>query len=146
MLHLGSSPKKFFNTPPRCNSTFHVCVCTQWTFPRNTFSLCLRWRVFSRTLGCGARRRLACTPRRKRESRPGSVACDLGVQKSRNLTNNRGEGFRRARAKQVHGNPELPHFSVPIFFTAAASRCLSSTAPALEGSIATVQEQQRFKL
>ena len=36
--------------------------------------------VFSRALGCGARRRPACTPRSKFGSRTGSVACALGVQ------------------------------------------------------------------
>ena len=36
--------------------------------------------VFSRALGCGARREPACTSRRKCGSRPGSVARALGVQ------------------------------------------------------------------
>ena len=35
---------------------------------------------FSRDLGCGACRRIACTPRCKCGSRPGSVARALGVQ------------------------------------------------------------------
>ena len=38
--------------------------------------------VFSRTLGCGARRGPACTPRCKCGSRPSSVARALGVQSS----------------------------------------------------------------
>ena len=41
----------------------------------------LLWpRVFSRALGCGARRGLACTPRCKCGSRAASVARALGVQ------------------------------------------------------------------
>ena len=36
--------------------------------------------VFSRALGCGARRGAACTPRRKFGSRTGSVALSMGVQ------------------------------------------------------------------
>ena len=37
-------------------------------------------RVFSRALGCGARRGAACTPRRKCRPRPDPVTCALGVQ------------------------------------------------------------------
>ena len=57
-----------------------VCIGTKWTFSRNTFTFHLRPRVFSRAVGCGARRGAACTPRRKRGSRPRPVGRALGLQ------------------------------------------------------------------
>ena len=47
-----------------------------------------------------------------------------GRSNSRNLANSRGEGFRPARDKQVHGNPEVSYCH---FFTTAACRIFSST-------------------
>ena len=49
-------------------------------FFRNTFNFLLRLRFFSRALGRGARRRLACIPRRKCGSRPCSLAPALCVR------------------------------------------------------------------
>ena len=59
-----------FTSPTLCANVFF------WTFAR--FSPAPAG--FSRTLGCGARRGPACTPRRKFGSRAGSVARTLGVQ------------------------------------------------------------------
>ena len=57
-----------------------VCVRTKCTFFAEYKSFLFRPWVFSRDLGCGARRGAACTPQRKFGSRPGFVARALGVQ------------------------------------------------------------------
>ena len=95
----------------------YYCLSTELTFFRNNFTLLLWSRVFSRALGCAAQRGLACTPRRKCRSRPGSVACS-GPSKSRNLASNRREVFHPTRAKQ--SSPWKPldcHVSFFLSFT-----------------------------
>ena len=75
------------------------------TFVPEYFTLLVRPRVFSRTLGCVARRETACTPRRKCEPRPSSVARALGLRSREFWKLNYGESFRLARAKQDNGDP-----------------------------------------
>ena len=109
---------------------WYVFLCTKqfFYFFRNAFTLLLRPHVFSRAFGCGALRRLACTPRRKCGSRPGLRSACCGRSKSLNLAENGGEAFRSARAKQVHGNHKFPivHF---VFYHCG---CFSSTTAALK--------------
>ena len=57
-----------------------VCFYTKCTLFANMHALLGRPRVVSRSFGCGARRRPACTRRRKCRSPPSSVACAPGVQ------------------------------------------------------------------
>ena len=58
----------------------HIFICMECTFFAHSHALLFRSRVFSRALGCGARRGPACTLRSKIGPRPGSVASALGVQ------------------------------------------------------------------
>ena len=66
---------------PTHNRALHSMRHTWAWLASSQFHAFLRrpW-VFSRALGCGARRGPACTPRRKFGSRAGSVARALGVQ------------------------------------------------------------------
>ena len=64
---------------PVCFSTRYYVFIKLCVLPEYKTSL-FRPRVFSRALGCGARRRPACTPRCKCGSRSGSVARALGVR------------------------------------------------------------------
>ena len=57
-----------------------ILLCIKLTFFQGYNSFIILPRVFSRALGCGARRGPACTPWCKCGSRPGSVARALGVQ------------------------------------------------------------------
>ena len=71
--------------------------------------------VFSRGLGCGARRGAACTRRCKCGSRPGSMARALGVRSRGILASNHGVAFRRARAEQDNRKPKYQPFCSPSY-------------------------------
>ena len=60
--------------------TYIYTSSMKYTFFAEHATFLLGAPVFSRALGCAARMGLACTPRRKCGSRPGSVARALGLQ------------------------------------------------------------------
>ena len=81
-------------------------------------------RVVSRALGCGARRRAACTPRRRCWSRPGSVACALSVQ-SRAIRQVITGSFSASRNLAGQWKPH----NVSFFPSAAPVSCVYHTVP-----------------
>ena len=87
-----------------------------------------RSRVFSRALGCGARRGPACTPRCKCGSRPGSVARSLGVQSYEIWQENTGslsdqlEPTRPTQNPQMGFFPLIFHLSLLLFLKCHSSR------------------------
>ena len=68
-----------------------------------------RSRVFSRALGCGARRGAACTPRHKCGVPAGLRGVCSGRSKSHNLASNHRVAFRLAERRMTVG----PHNLVP---------------------------------
>ena len=91
------------NNIPKGNLVLLLCTPSiKLTFfsgiPYKTFLFCPR--LFSRALGCGARRGAACTRRCKCGPRPGSVTRALGAHWSRDPASNHGVAFRGARAGQ----------------------------------------------
>ena len=90
-------------SPPGCHITHipkgNLVLCTKLTFFVQWHFLLFRPWVFSRGLGCGARRRPAWTLRCKCGPWPRSVA--RGSSKSRKLASNHGFRFRPPRASQV---------------------------------------------
>ena len=89
-------------------------------------------RVFSRALGCGARRGPANTNGASRVPAVLRGACS-GSSKSRELVNNHGIAFRRARANQTHGNPQAVFlFLVCFAFCCCVELSATSTKPALK--------------
>ena len=94
-------------------------------FCEHLHAILRRPSVFSRALGCGARRGPACT-RRRRRSRPGSVAHALGVHSRRNLASDRGIAFRPAGDNQAHANIQ----NVILFIFTALCCCFPSTTAA----------------
>ena len=83
-----------------------------------------RPRVVSRALRCGASRGPACTPRRKRGSRPGSVARALGVQ-SRTIWQ---VVMGSCSATPDRSGPWKPHVFL-FFFFALSSQLQPSITP-----------------
>ena len=83
---------------------------TDLTFSGNTSTFLPRSRVFSRALGCWARRRLACTPWCKCGFRPGSVVLGLPGRDLWQTTT--GSCSNMLEPSRPMGNPELSLFYI----------------------------------
>lgn len=104
----------------------------------------LRSRVFSLSLSRGARRRLACTPPRKCEPRPGSVAAFIVAKPGKKSRG--GVPPNDSYCSQPGPwKPRADTFSFFLFFTTLLPLAAFSHVPQPPGHAATVQ-QQRFKL
>ena len=96
-------------SPPGCHITHipkgNLVLCTKLTFFVQWHFLLFRPWVFSRGLGCGARRRPACTLRCKCGPWTRSVASALGVQSHENRqvsTGRHSERLEPSRRMQTH--------------------------------------------
>ena len=108
LLRTKSFATPIFHYVPIC-----VCLCFVLFFLHSHAFLRRAW-VFSRALGCGARRRPACTPRRNLWVPGGLRSACSGRSKLRNMARNHGVAFRGARAEQDNGKP-----TCQLFFSTA---------------------------
>ena len=121
--------------------TKHVRTKCTFTFYAHRQPFLFRPWVRSRALGCGARRRPACTPRCKFGSRPGSVVRALGVQCREIWQATTGSFFPTSSSQPGPCKPQERHMyfftSLLLFLKYHSSR---------QRLWATTVQQPRFKL
>ena len=105
------TPRETSHSPKGSLVLLCTNVCCFFTFAR----LFQRPWVFSRTLGCEARRRPACTPRRKFGSRAGCVARALGVQSLEIWRVITGLLFAELEPSKAMANPHACQLSVLLY-------------------------------
>ena len=118
-------------------NTYLVCTCTSCTFFAHGHAFLFRPRVFSRALGCEARREPACTLLIGAWAPVGLRGARCGRSKLGRAGSFRGIAARRARAKQDDGNPHKK-----MTFFRVLLRCITART----SETATLQEQPRFKI
>ena len=118
----------------------------------NTFAFLVRSRVFSRALGCGARRQLACTRLHhgsKCASRPRSVASALGLWSREFWQETTGRSSDLLEPSRTMETPPYERFRDFSLLLVAGCCCIMSdhaVARALWNDVATEQQQSHIKL
>ena len=126
-------------------------VHTELASSRNSFTFLLRPQVFSRKLGCAARKEFACTPRRKCEPRPRSVARALGLQSREFWQTTTGSHSDLLEPSRTMETPTIlqEDFCLVLGAGCCCCFCIKSdhTVPrAVRNEAATEQEQSLVKL
>ena len=107
--------------------SYIIRVCTKLTFFAHRIPFLFRPRVFSRALGCGARRGPAWYTGRKFGARPGSVARARGVQSRESWQVITGSLSVEPEPNQAHEDPQAG-----LFFLLHLCCCFCSAVWALK--------------